>query len=331
MTQNLSAISTLSEGTSVADLPVLVVEKKTATAKNGKAYADLVVRDKSGTLKCKIWNFNDCLDITGAGKVIKISVAISSYNGELQGIIDSFQACDLGAENFAKSTRFKTDEMYSDILEFIDEFTEPMTQSVARWIIMSTGKDFLSSPAATGVHNAWLGGLLEHTWGMLQLAKPIVEHYKNMYGAKLSIDKVYFGVICHDAFKTEEYDLGNLAFPKTPDGILVNHIVVGPARIYEACNKWWDSNIVDAAGTSGMPWNDFARERAHLMHLVASHHGQLDWGSPVVPSTLEAVLLHQLDMIDSRFMHALELVEGKEGPIKGFSEKSWTQRTQFMK
>ena len=321
------AIQDLKEGMSV-NMHALVVEKKNAVAKNGKPYADLVVSDKTGKLKCKIWSYEDENVIVVVGKPILIDVDVSSYNGELQGVIKGYYPSDMDIMHLAKSTRFKVGEMLADIKETVEEFTEPMTKYVAQSIIKETSElGFTRAPAATGVHNAWLGGLIEHTWSMLQLAKPIVEHYSHMYGAKLSMDKVYFGIILHDFFKTEEYDYENLAFPRRPEGFLVNHIVLGSAHVFETANYWYHH----AGGMDVMKDGAFFSERDHLMHLVASHHGTTEWGSPVVPSTLEAILLHQLDMIDSRFMHALELVEGKEGPVKGFSEKSWTQKTSFMK
>jgi len=321
-------ISDLKDGMMVAELTVLVVEKRTANAKNGKPYADLVVRDQSGSIKCKWWNYKEEGDSVAVGKVYAIVGQVGSFAGDLQINLGGYEPSSKQPEDFAKSTRFKVEEMMADIQEAIDEFTEPLTQYVASKFIKNGG--FTQAPAATGVHNAWIGGLLEHTWGMLQLAKPIVEHYSHMYGAKLSKDKVIFGVICHDVLKSYEYDYHNPAFPKTPDGVLVNHIVLGPAVIYSLAHKWLKRERL-AEGGKEIDHLEFIRERNHLMHLVASHHGSLEWGSPVVPSTLEAVLLHQIDMIDSRFMHALELVEGKEGPIKGFSEKSWTQKTSFLK
>ena len=315
------AIQDLKEGMSVS-MHALVVEKKNAVAKNGKPYADLVVSDKTGKLKCKIWNYTDENVFIVVGKPVLIDVDVGAYNGELQGTIKTYQASDMDVMQLAKSTRFNVDTMMADIRDVISGFTEPMTKYIAEKVIKDGG--YTQAPAATGVHNAWLGGLLEHTWSMLQLAGPIIEHYSNAYGVKLSKDKVLFGVICHDALKAYEYDYHNLAFPKTPDGVLVNHIVLVPAIIYSLAHKSiLDSKDVDHAV--------FIRERNHLMHLVASHHGKIEFGSPVVPSTLEAVILHQLDLLDSQFMHALELVEGKEGPIAGFSEKSWVQRTQFMK
>ena len=319
------AIQDLKEGMSVS-MHALVVEKKNAVAKNGKPYADLVVSDKTGKLKCKIWNYADENEILVVGKPVLIDVNVGSYNGELQGVINSFMASDMDIMHLVKSSRFKVEELLSFIEETIGEFAEPLTKHVALKLINRSREKFLKAPAATGVHNAWYGGLVEHTWSMLKLAKPIVEHYKLHYGVKLSTDKVYFGTIFHDIGKCEEYSISNPAFPKTADGVLVNHIVMGPAVIYEMCNKAFESDPACFYSEE-----DFVRERSHLMHLVASHHGKIEFGSPVVPSTLEAVLLHQLDLLDSQFMHALELVEGKEGPIAGFSEKSWVQRTQFMK
>jgi 3'-5' exoribonuclease len=322
--RNQVAIQDLKEGMSVS-MHALVVEKKNAVAKNGKPYADVVVSDKTGKLKCKIWNYMDESIFIVVGKPILMDVDIGSYNGELQGVIKAYQASDMEISQLVKSTRFNVATMYADIEEAIGAFQEPLTKFVAQELLKKYGVAFKTAPAATGVHNAWVGGLLEHVWSMCCMAGPIIGNYKSNYGVKLSTDKVYFGLIFHDIGKIEEYDIYNPAFPKSPDGILVNHLVLGPSLVWEHANKWYEEH------ESTMTASEFTRERNHLMHVLAAHHGTLEWGSPVQPSTIEAILVHQIDLLDSRVMHALELVEGKEGPVKGFSEKSWVQRTQFMK
>ena len=113
-----------------------------------------------------------------------------------------------------------------------------------------------------------------------------------------------------------EYDMANLTFKTTPQGLLSNHIVKGAILVHEAAQIWYVENKETVAADA------FGFERDQLVHLVSSHHGSLEFGSPVVPQTLEAVLLHQLDMIDSQFMHALDMAEGKTGDVLGFSEKS---------
>lgn len=319
------SISKIVSGMSVAGMPVLIVEKKVAVAKNGKSYADLTVRDSTGTLKCKVWNYTD-EEWIKAGAVATISGDAGNYNGEVQ-FTASLLERNLIAKpsDFAKKSRMDIDKIYEDIEEVVEHFTEPLTKHVAKTLLKNYSDAFKVAPAATGVHNAWVGGLLEHVWSMCNMAGPIIGNYKHNYGSKLSTDKVYFGLVFHDIGKIEEYDIYNPAFPKNPDGILVNHLVLGPSLVWEAANKWFEGQ--EKPDTS---FADFARERNHLMHILAAHHGELAWGSPVVPASLEAILVHQIDLIDSRMMHALELTEGKEGQVAGFSEKSWTCKTPYL-
>lgn len=319
------SIQKITSGMTIAGMPVLIVEKKVAVAKNGKAYADLTVRDSSGTLKCKVWNFTD-EEWIKAGSVATISGDASSYQGEVQFTISLLER-NLTAKpsDFAKKSRMDIDRLYTDIEAEVEGFTEPLTKHVAKTLLKTYSGAIKVAPAATGVHNAWVGGLIEHVWSMCNMAGPILGNYKGNYGSRLSTDKVYFGLIFHDIGKVKEYDIYNPAFPKTPEGLLVNHIVLGPALVWEAANRWFD-----AQEKTEMSFSDFSKERDHLMHILSSHHGTPEWGSPTQPVTLEAILVHQIDLLDSRVMHALELTEGKEGQIAGFSEKSWINRTPYM-
>lgn len=319
------SLKQLTSGMTLAGVPVLIVEKKVATAKNGKSYADLIVRDSSASLKCKIWNFTDS-DWIAVGKVVDISGDTSTYNGELQFTASLINPnSSKKPEEFSKKTRFDADQMWAELMSFVEAMEEGLPKYIAGVLLIKNKDAFKRSPAATGMHNAWYGGLLEHTLGMCKLAKEICYHYESAYGeGKFSPDKVMFGILLHDIGKIWEYSTGNSAFPHTGNGLLANHITMGPAMVYEEANKWFNpSDDIDFVR--------FERERAHLMHLIAAHHGQVDWGSPVPPASLEAILVHHIDNLDTKFMHALELVEGKEGQIPGFSEKSWNTKTSYLK
>ena len=313
-------------GMVITGMPVLIVEKKVAVAKNGKSYADLTVRDSTGTLKCKVWNFTD-EEWIKAGAVATVSGDTTSYQGEVQFTIALLER-NLTAKpsDFAKKSRFDVGDMYESIEGIVEGFTEPLTKYVAKALLENYKDAVKVAPAATGVHNAWVGGLLEHVWSMCGMAGQIITNYKSNYGSKLSTDKVYFGLIFHDIGKIEEYDIYNPAFPKTASGLLVNHLVLGPSMVWEIANKW----VEKEKSHSLRDYAEFSRERDHLMHVLAAHHGTHEWGSCVQPVSLEAILVHQIDLIDSRMMHALELTEGKEGQIAGFSEKSWTNRTPYL-
>ena len=212
--------------------------------------------------------------------------------------------------------------MFESIQVEAEFISEPLTKKVTLALLKKHEELIKRAPAAMKQHNAWIGGLTEHIWSMLQYATNLVNHYKENYNKSLSKDKVIFGIIAHDLGKIIEYTYDS-AIGYAPRGVLTPHIVAGACWVYEEANKAWPTMGLMAP-------DEFARERDHLVHIVASHHGKGEWGSPVVPSTLEAVLVHQIDMIDSKFMHAMELVEGKAGPTPGFSEKSWSEKTQYL-
>src|SRR5690606_25193961 len=122
--------------------------------------------------------------------------------------------------------------------------------------------------------------LLEHVISLCGIAEPVIQHYQSRYKVNLSRDKVLFGLIMHDAGKVIEYDYSKPNFGYTKIGKLTNHIVIGPAWVYETANRFPTKD------------GNFKLERAHLMHLLAAHHGKEEWGSPVKPSSLEALLVH---------------------------------------
>jgi 3'-5' exoribonuclease len=133
------------------------------------------------------------------------------------------------------------------------------------------------------------------------------------------MDKVLFGLIFHDAGKMHEYDPASPTFDVSLIGYLTPHIVLGPAWVYEAARQLPPELAANRL------------EIAHLMHLLAAHHGQEEWGSPVRPASLEALIVHHLDNLDSKVMHALELATHKPGPVQGMSERSFAERTPYLK
>jgi len=322
-------IKNLKSGDMIDRLDVLVDESSLAETKKGKPYVRMKVRDKTGELQCVKWEYDKEIDkpLIAAGKVVKIYGTIGEYAGNLQCTVSSLAPSTKDPMEFAKTSRFPVDEMWDELVNIVDGFEDSLTKYVAKEMLFSHEKvidAFKKAPAARGVHNAWYGGLLEHVLSMTRIAEKTVEHYKKMYKAPISKDKVLFGVIMHDAGKIIEYDFSNPSFSTTGLGLLTNHIVLGPAWVYEKANKY------NQAGKWTGTLDEFKIERSLLMHLIASHHGVMEWGSPVVPTTLEAIILHHIDNLDSKVMHALELIEKGEKDIEGFSEKSWIGRTSYF-
>lgn len=313
------------EGEELSRVSALVETKSVGLTKLGKSYLRLSLKDESGSLKCVFWDYDpEKSQKIDEGSVYEFDIWVESYNGSPQGVIRSFWPSDRDPKSFAKKTSFDVEAMWRGLEEMVSSFEEPLTKFVTQEFLFQHAKvieAFKEAPAARGVHNAWYGGLLEHVWSLCQIAVPVIGHYKRNYFKDLSRDKVLFGLLMHDAGKIVEYDYSTPAFKSSASGILANHIVMGPAWVYEIANRWPD-RAKDPEG--------FKMERAHLMHILAAHHGKLEWGSPVKPATVEAVLVHHLDNLDSKMLHAHDFVFGKEGSIQGFSEKSYIEQTYFM-
>lgn len=151
-------------------------------------------------------------------------------------------------------------------------------------------REFEMAPAAKGNHHNYAGGLLEHTLEVARLCDALCRIYR-----RLDRDLLVTGAVLHDVGKLREYDSGSITFERTDPGRLLGHIVMG----WELVRRTWTS-------VPGFP----EREGLHLEHMVLSHHGQREWGSPVEPHTPEAVALHHADLASARVNQALEAVSG---------------------
>jgi 3'-5' exoribonuclease len=320
-------IKDISKDSKVEGVTALIEKRQEALTKAGKPYLSLKLRDKTGSIDAKLWDANDSHSFIKENSVVTFWALVDTFNGNLQLTIKQIEPGLDDISEFARASRFKVDDMWNHLAGIVDKFEEPLTKYVAEEILLKHTvfiDAFKKAPAAKSVHNAWYGGLLEHVYSLTKIAEPIVDHYKTLYQSKLSKDKVMFGLMLHDAGKIIEYDYNKPAFNMTGIGLLTNHLVLGPAWVYEKANDYMETAI-QLLGSS----ERFKMERAQLMHLIAAHHGQIEWGSPVKPATLEAILVHQLDMVDSKMLHAIEYIEGKEGDIKNFSERSKIEGVHF--
>jgi 3'-5' exoribonuclease len=194
--------------------------------------------------------------------------------------------------------------MVNELRQIISGLAEPW-QSLTRRLLLD--REFLTAfanaPAARAMHHAYIGGLLEHTLSMAAIAKVLARHYPYV-----NQNLLLAGVLLHDMGKVMEYTTeGTFSF--SDDGRLVGHITRAVILIELA-----------AAATAGFPQEDLRQ----LVHLVASHHGNLEWGSPVVPKTLEAILLHQIDLLDSRVQGFYDHLRNDGG------QDNWSARSSFM-
>jgi len=333
----------------------LVEGMKTGITKRKSKYYTLTLRDIEGsTVKAMAWEESLVPEWMEIGGVIQITGDVSIYNDEKQINIGNItKATKTTPLDYVKSTTKDVSALWDDILGRIENMTHSFCKHLGMEVVKKTALVDLikKAPAATKIHNNWMGGLIEHIHAMCMLADGICQHYQG-YFPNLNKDYVIIGCILHDLGKVFEFDSNNPAFPKTPTGILTNHIVWGPAWVYSKAlirmeeleaeesriaveikrknldNSDSGNQLIQNAQKTRALKRDVREGREMVMHLIASHHGRIDYGSPVVPATIEAIILHYVDNLDTHAMHAWNATK-KEGNIKGFSERSWTYGTEF--
>lgn len=330
-------LSEIRVGTSFSDVHALVDSIVIAVSKAGKPYADILLKSGNTNLKCKKWSFNTekYADIIVAGKVVKVSGEAQAYQGELQAILTTVEASDRIPDDFARRTKYDIEKIYQEIRSIIDSFSHDLLKYVASKLLIKYKKEFCSAPAAIGLHQAWFGGLIEHTYNMLCIADAITDVYVNKYGVtKINKDRVLFGIILHDFGKIFEYDSSTPSFKMKPEGVLLNHIMRGAILVQKLADEWYYGSDSDdftvVAKPSTMNIKEFERERDILTHLIVTHHGKKEFGAPQSPACLEALIIHHVDMLDSHIIPAIELVEGKEGAVEGFSERCKMEKIQYL-
>ncbi len=322
-------------GDTVDGLTVLLEKVSVMKTKKGGNFLKFAIRDKSASIDGVFWNYDQDTDShLKDGAVVSVTGRFDAYNGTPQFVADRLVLIPgASADQFARRTKFDVETLWSYLVDKIGTFQEPLTKFIADELMLRQApmvEALKRAPAAKTVHNDWYGGLLEHVWSLCEIAEPVIAHYQRNYLDKISRDKVLFGLMLHDAGKVVEYDYRNPAFTFTAIGTMTPHIVLGPAWVYEQANKWMSHMGAEAALVGGMTMEKFKFERAHLMHILAAHHGQLEWGSPVKPCSIEAVLVHHLDNLDSKVLHAWDYVLNRPGTMDGMSRQSGIERVPYV-
>ncbi len=281
------------------DLLVRSVEKR--TGKTGKEYLDLNLCDRTGEINAKLWNLDGLPGLPVASGVITVDATVETFNGRIQMRINKLKpAVSPDLRQLIPAAPQPPEEMLRQIEETIDTFPTKDLRDLVRELLKSIGEKLMYYPAAQRMHHAERGGLLHHVTGMLRLAEYVCECYPG-----LNRELLLAGVIIHDLGKTYEMQsdkLGNVN-DYTPDGILLGHLVRGVVEVEKAAER---------LGISG--------ELVLLLeHMVISHHGEPEYGSPRYPDFPEAEALHWIDALDAKMNQMLSIVERL--PVGAFSER----------
>ena len=257
--------------------------------KNGRPYLNLVLMDKTGEVEARVWeNATKIADEVKAQDVLKVAGKVNVYQGRKQLVIEAAVKVPEGAfavDRFLPSTAYDVKRLFDDMVALFSTLQDPFAKQLALATLNDEEikKKILRAPAAKSVHHAYAGGLLEHSLSVCRILDFLGKHYQAYYGT-VNRDLLLLGGLFHDIGKIYE-----LAFDRTTEytkeGQLIGHLVIG-------------CEIVDKI-TQTIP--NFPKDlKLQIKHLILAHHGKLEYGSPKLPHTIEALLVHYIDDIDSK-------------------------------
>ncbi|MBT2645611.1 3'-5' exoribonuclease YhaM [Bacillus sp. ISL-34] len=282
----------------VVDIYMYIKTSTKAVASNGKPFLTLILCDKTGEIEAKLWDVSEADEKTySAEATVKVQGEVQNYRGRSQLKIRNIRITS-DADGVTKADLIQTaplsqEEMMETITQFIFEMRNPNIQRVTRHLIKKYQNEFLTFPAATKNHHEYMSGLAYHVVSMLGLAKAISTLYPS-----LNKDLLYAGVILHDLGKVHELS-GPVSTVYTVEGNLLGHITI----------------MVNEVGKAAEELGIEAEEIMILKHLILSHHGKAEWGSPKPPMVREAEVLHYIDNMDAKINmmdRALEKVKPGE-------------------
>jgi 3'-5' exoribonuclease len=296
-------VNELADGEAL-DQIFLASEKQLRTNRNGNLYLQLRVSDKTGSLTAMLWNAQQKhFDGFENGDFVTIKGTAQVYNGAMQVLArevkkSSAEGVDEG--DFITLSTQKLESMVARVAEILRAIRNEHLRNLAECFLLD--EDFMSSvkraPAGVKNHHAYHGGLLEHMLSLMEVALLVAPRYP-----KLDKDLLVFGAFLHDLGKIRELtyspDLGY-----SDQGQLLGHMVQGVVLL--------DQMISETEKQSGSKIPDEIADQ--LRHMIVSHHGTLEFGSPKVPMTLEAVALHYLDSMDAKLHSFQQLIEDDVNP-----------------
>lgn len=289
-------------GDHVQDVFVLA-EKNMAVKKDGKPFLTITLEDKTGQIRGVVWdNVEQASAAAGAGDFVQVNGSAGEYRGALQLVVKSMTAVPvekLSPADYLPTTSRNIDQMFSRLRSLTDTITTEYLKALMNsfWADADFTNCFIHAPAAKSMHHAYIGGLLEHTLSMALLADRIVGHYSGV-----DRDMLLVGVILHDVGKVRELGYAH-RIDYTDEGRFLSHIVIG----------------IEMVEAKIRTIENFPSKMAMMIkHMIVSHHGVREYGSPEPPKTIEAVLLNYIDEIDSRVNAIREFMNSET------SETDWT-------
>lgn len=284
-------------------------EHSLRTTKTGSLMMNVTVTDNSGQINGSMFNVTpDMADKLQNGYFVFIDFNVQMYKGDKNIILNSAEIPQVINPDELKAVLpfapVSGKTMYEKMYETADNFKNAELRDVVTTVLLENSENLKKFPAGKSMHHACIGGLAYHEGTMLELAKNIAATYSDDV---LDKELLYAGVILHDIKKVEEFSLSKIGLVEdySTKGKLLGHIVMGVNYISEVCDRLGISE----------------NTKLLLSHMMLSHHGDPEFGSPVRPMFIEAYLLNAIDNIDSRVYMYTDSI--KNVPVGGFSERQF--------
>ena len=286
--------------------PLLVVGATKGTTDKGLSYLNISFQDKSGNIEAKKWDVTDeDLEIVVPGAVVYVEGIVNLYKNQPQvKVMGISKVPDLGEidlNRFQKVSPIPLDEMKKRLDVYLNSFKDKDVEKITKAVISHFYDKYVTYPAAVKIHHEFGSGILHHSLTMADVAEQVSKIYP-----QVDRDLLVAGALMHDIGKTIEYE--NPLMPaQTVEGKLIGHISI----MYAEFKKIVDELHIE----SEVP--------VLLEHMILSHHGKLEFGSPVLPCTREALLLSMIDLMDSKMM----ILDKAYEPVK---DGEWTPRLWML-
>jgi 3'-5' exoribonuclease len=287
-----------------------VADRQVRANRQGNTYLLMQLQDRTGMISAMRWNADDKVaERFPKGCFVRVQGTSQIHNGILQLIVNHLAPIDssqVDAEDFNAIDRSKIEQAWARLAERMDSLTNPTLRLLCKTIIEDPGlsQSLQTAPAGVKTHHAYPGGLLEHVVSLVELADIVAGHYPG-----IDRDLLLAGAMLHDIGKLQELSFEN-EWAYTDSGQLLGHLVQGAILI---------DSLAAKLATQGHPID--ADTVLRLQHIIVSHHGSLEHGSPKVPMTLEAIAFQYLDEMDAKIHSARELVsqDRSKDPWTGFN------------
>lgn len=284
----------------VNDLPgvFLVSNVMKRTKKNGGVYLSCIVRDKDSSVNAKIWDWE--IDAPESGQILLadysydqgFGFALNFVRRKIQ-VSEALKREDLSELVDALIPKADVNGLRKDLMRIVDSVSNGYLKELLNSLFFSDdefSEQFFKAPAASMNHHVRIGGLLEHSVHLAKICMSVSEYYKGFVNKDLLI----CGALIHDIGKVFSYNFDDLSFDMTRRGLLEDHIIIGVKILTKTIQKI----------------ENFPRDLEEMLtHIIVSHHGLKEWGSPIPPKTLEAIIIHNVDRLEAQIDSYLETLK----------------------